>query len=235
MDIVSVYNDFLDRTAMEQNGIATIAKFNRYGKLAELRLLDYLSGDIEGRTPPEPYNVEKLRDWLTHFMTEDKKTTIDGKTPKPVDFYRFESLVKIGSYLDEVCGEVQLVSKGDTPIELLDPQQFDERCRTWVKDLVPSEIVPIAKMKGAFFEYMPKDMGTVKLEYIRYPVYGMLGSKLDTAFNIIVPDPATSVHYEWPEWARNILLYFIVQQYPIATRENALVQQNENVDKSSRG
>lgn len=235
MEIVSLFFDYLDRTAQEQNGTTTIARFNRFSRLAELRLLDYLSGDVEAMKPPEPYNVQKLRDWLTYLGDTDKKSTVDGKTPKPVNYYRFESLAIIGSYLDEVCGKETLVSRGDTPIEILDPAQFDDRCGTWVKDLVPSEKKPIAKMVGGFFEYMPKDLGSVRLNYTRYPVYGEVKAMIDTVYNDVVPDPVNSIDYEWPEFARNILLYFLVQQFQAATRERALTEQNEVINKGERG
>lgn len=235
MEIISLYNDFLDRTATEQNGSVTIEKYNRFSKLGELRLLDYLTGDVEGVKPPEPYNVQKLRDWVSKFITPDMKQVANGTSPKPADYYRFESLSVIGSYLDEVCGKVELVSKGDTPIDLLDSQQFDMRCQTKIKDLKPSGKKPIAKMVGGDFHYMPKDLGSVKLEYVRYPVYGEIKITIDTVFNDEIPDPINSINYEWPEYARNILLYFIVQQYPVSTRERALVEQNELLGKSPRG
>lgn len=234
MQIVSVYKDFVDRTAVEQNGSAAIQKYNRFSRLGELRLLDYLTGDVEGVKPPEPYNVQKLMDWITIMSAKDFKQTVGGTTAKPVDYYRFESLCMIGDYRDEVCGKDVLVSKGDTDIELLGPQQFIRRTKTHIESLIPSAKKPIAQLVGANFEYMPKDLGSVKLQYIRYPKFGEIAIKVDQIYNEEIPDPATSTDYEWPEYARNILLYFIVQQYPMGTREKAIVEQNETVGKGAR-
>lgn len=236
MDVISIYNDVMDRIVTEQNGSITIQQFNRYLRLGSLRLVDYLSGDVEGVKPPEPYLTQKLRDWLTILVTKDSKQITNGTSPRPADYYSFESLKKIGSYLDENdCGEAVVVHNADTPIDLLDSQAFDQRQVTHIKSLRPSENKPIAKMVGNNIEYAPKDLGSVTLEYKRYPVHGEVKIKIDPVYNDEVPDSATSIASEWPEWSRNMLLYFIVQQYPISTREKALVEQNELVGKSPRG
>jgi len=236
MESISLYNDYLDRTASEQNGVTTIEKYNRYSKLGELRLMDYLSGDVEGTKPPEPYNVQKLKDWFTIFITTDSKQVQNGTSPRPGNYYRFESLKIIGSYLDENdCGEAEVVHKANTPITLLDSQMFDKRLITDIKSLRPSARKPYAKMVGQTFVYAPEDLGSVILEYARNPVFGEVKTKIDPVYNDLVPDPATSIPYEWPEYARNILLYFIVQQFPIGTREKALVEQNELAGKGARG
>lgn len=235
MDIISLYNDVLDRTATEQNGSITISKFNRFNRIAELRGLDYLSGDVEGVKPPEPYSTQKLRDWLSIFIKSDNFQVQNGSFTKPTDFYRYESNAIIGDYRDEVCGKDVLVSNGNTPIELLDSQQFDSRCQTFIKKLKPSAKKPIGKMVGNTIETMPVDLGSVKLYYVRYPVFGEVKVKIDPIYNDEVPDEATSINSEWPEFARNFLLYFIVQQYPASTREKALVEQNEVINKSPRG
>lgn len=235
MDIISLYNDVLDRTATEQNGSITISKFNRFNRIAELRGLDYLSGDVEGVKPPEPYSTQKLRDWLSIFIKSDNFQVQNGSFTKPTDFYRYESNAIIGDYRDEVCGKDVLVSNGNTPIELLDSQQFDSRCQTFIKKLKPSAKKPIGKMVGNTIETMPVDLGSVKLYYVRYPVFGEVKVKIDPIYNDEVPDEATSINSEWPEFARSFLLYFIVQQYPASTREKALVEQNEVINKSPRG
>lgn len=236
MNVISLYNDVLDRTATEQNGGITIEKFNRYLRLGSLRLLDYLSGDVEGQKPPEPYNNQKLRDWITILITSDPKQVVDGTSPKPSDYYSFENLKVIGSFLDENdCGESVIVSKGDTIIELLDSQQFDKRCLTYLKSLRPSMLKPIAKMMGQQFHYFPKDLGSVKLEYKRYPIHGEVKVFVDTVHNDEIPDEINSIDTEWPDFSRNMLVYFITTFYSASTREKALVEQNEVVGKSPRG
>lgn len=235
MDIISLYKDVMDRTAVEQNGGITIEKFNRFNRIAELRLLDYLSGDVEGIKPPEPYSNQKVRDWLSIFITPHKAVVSNGSFAKPANFYRYESNAIIGSYLDDVCGKETFVSKGDTPIEILDAPQFDKRCETYIKSLLPSIKKPIGKMVGNTIETKPKDLGSVVLYYVRYPVFGEVKIKVDQVYNDEVPDPATSINSEWPEFAREFLIYFITKQYTPSTREKALAEQNELTGKSARG
>lgn len=234
MDIISVYNNYLDRTGAEQNGGTSIEKFNRYSKLAELRLEDYLSGDISGVTPPEPYTTEKLRDFLSTMLRSDTMQVQNGSFTKPDDYYKFDSSSIIGSYKDELCGEEVLITGEDTPIEILDGPQFTMRSQTYIKSLRPSAKKPIGKMVGDTIETLPKDLGSVKLYYIRYPVFGEIKVKKDPVYNDEIPDSVTSVNYQWKESVRNLLLYFICQQYPVSTREKAFVEQNELINKGPR-
>lgn len=236
MNVISLYNDVMDRTATEQNGSLTIAKYNRFSKLAELKCLDYLTGDLEGIKPPEPYTNQKLMDFLQTFIATDTKQVTNGSSPVPENYYRFQNLKIIGSYLDvNDCDEEVLVSKGDTIIELFNSQQFDKRCLTKVKDLRPSIKKPIAKIVDGQFIYQPVDLGSVKLEYVRYPVYGEVIVEVDPIFNDEVPSQTLSIDYQWKDNVRNLLLFFLTQFYPISTREKAFVEQNELVGKSPRG
>ena len=82
---------------------------------------------------------------------------------------------------------------------------------------------PIARIVGENFEYAPIDLGSVELIYTKYPVPAEVKVTVDTVYNNEIPDPINSVDYFWPEFARNLLIYFITQQYPVGTREKALV------------
>ena len=112
------------------------------------------------------------------------------------------------------------------PIELLQGQQFYNRCNTSIKGLKPSFTKPICKMVGNKFEFSPRDIGSVKIEYIRYPVYGELKMKVDPVYGIEVPDTTTSIKYEWNEYAREYLLWFLVDTFSNSTREAAMKQFN---------
>lgn len=231
MDIISLYNDAIERVAAEQNGSLTISQFNRYNRIAELRALDYLTGDVEGVKPPTPGDNQKLRDWLSVFISKKLLVVNNGEFEKPTDYYLFGSSSVIGSYRDDVCGKDTIVSKGDTPIEILDGQQFEYRCGTHIRSLKPSMTRPIGRMVGNNILTMPNDLGSVTIYYIRYPKFGEVKVMVDPVYNNEVPDPINSVNSEWPEFARNFLLYFIVQQYPARTRERAITEQNELINK----
>lgn len=235
MNIISIYNDFLDRTGQEQNGGVTIAKFNRFKRIADLNMLDWLSGDVAGITPPSPYDNTKVRDWISVFITKHKDVVKNGEFNLPKDYYRNEGPAIIGSYRDIVCGKDEIISNGDTPIEILDSPQFVSRCGTYIDSLKPSIKKPIGRIVGKSIETMPVDLGSVVLYYVRYPNHGEVKVMVDKVYNEELPDPATSVDDEWPEYARNAILYFLIQQYTASTREVALTQQNQAVGKTPRG
>ena len=90
-------------------------------------------------------------------------------------------------------------------------------------------------MVGNAFETMPKDLGSAVLYYVRYQKFGEVKVKIDAVYNDEIPDPATSIDSEWPEFAREFLIYFITKQYTASTRERALTEQNEVAGKSVRG
>jgi hypothetical protein len=233
--VIETYNAVSDKVKQEENGELSFSSFNIKSKQAEIKLLDFITGDIEGLKPPEPYNNEKIRDWATIFITTRTAQVENGLFAKGSDFYRFESLVMIGDYRDEVCGKDVFVSKGDTPIEVLDAQQFDSRCQTFIKRLQPSDKKPISKMVGENFICQPKDLGSVKLEYVRYPVFAEIKVAYDPVYNQDIPNETTSINYEWPTYAFPLLVWLISQMYGISTRENALAQQLQVEGKSIRG
>lgn len=234
MNIIEIYNAVQDKVREEQNGSLTISSFNIKSKSAEIRLLDYLSGDVEGIKPPEPYTTMKVRDWLTYFLKSEKLVVEEGMLEKPSDFYMEENASIIGSYKDEQCDEVVTVNGCDTPIEILDGAVYDQRCFTYIKSLQPSIKKPIAKIVGNNFVFNPSDLGSINLTYKRYPVFGEVKVKIDPVYNDEVPDPVTSINYEWPDFARGLLIFFICEQYPVSTRENAFAEQLQLEGKSVR-
>ena len=69
IDIISVYNDLVnDGVTTAQRGRLSIASFNRMSRRAELRLINYLSGDVDGEVPPAPWMTQKNKDWLSPFL-----------------------------------------------------------------------------------------------------------------------------------------------------------------------
>lgn len=225
----------MDKVKVEQNGSLTFTSYNIKSRLGELRLLDYLSGDVEGLKPPEPYTTQKVRDWLTYFLISVKRLVQDGTLAKEPDYYMWEAASLIGSFKDELCGEPVTITGCDTPIELLDVAVFDARCQTYIASLKPSLKKPIAKSVGKNFEFLPVDLGSVKITYKRLPVFGEIKTTIDTVYNIEIPDPATSIPYEWPEFARPLLTWFIAQQYSVSNREKALTEQLLVEGKTVRG
>lgn len=237
IEIKTIYEDVaLDNVNTAENGNLSYAMFNRISRRAELRMIDFLSGDIENQKPPMPYTSQKDKDWLSPFIKAYPKQVMDGKITRPADYYGYENMYRVGKGISTDCKDDEVVPDGcNTPIELLDGSKFSKRCETFIEDLQPSFKKPIAKPIGRDFELLPADLGSITLEYVRYPKFGRIVMKLDTVRNDEIIDEPNSINYEWDEYARELLVYFITDTFAIHTRETALKQQNQATGKTVRG
>lgn len=233
MDIISLYEDWArDAVNKDENGPASYEMFNRVIIRASNRLLNFLTGGTTGMDLPFTYSTEKAKGFISFLITPYKQQVIDGVMEKPADYYSYENLEAMslkddGCEPDKDCDdESNGVNKIIyTPIELLDGQQFTERSRTNIELLKP-ENKPIAKEVGKNFEFLPLDIANVKLEYVRYPIAGEIKWVPDTQFNDLIADPATSIDTEWPEWARELLLFFMTDSFANKTSQASLKQNN---------
>lgn len=229
-----------DLVLKDANGEMSYESFNRYSKHGELRLMDWITGDITGQNPPEPYITQKNKDWAATFIKKYPAQVIDGIISRPKDYYGFENLYMVGSYIrkNSDCNddepEYDPSNESNQVIELLDGVEFNRRSTTHIKLLRPSFKKPIAKSVGDNFEFIPKDIGAVKLEYYRYPKFAEVKTKVDELYNNEVPDPLTSINYEWDEKARTILIWFIIDAYANRNSNQAMKQFNQATAKESR-
>lgn len=224
---VSLYNDVVkDSANSDQNGELSYSQFSRLSRRAELLLLDYLSGGVSNERLPIPWVSQKNKDWLSPFITKYPKQVVNGFIDKPEDYYQWENFFKLGSKEGIDCEDEEEtpVDECNTPIEIVDGQEFYDRCNTDIEELQVSLDKPIAKLAGNKIEVLPKDLGSVVLEYIRQPVFASITGKIDPEYNEEVPDVV--VDYEWEEWARPYLVFWIVDMFCNKTRESAEKQFN---------
>jgi hypothetical protein len=196
-----------------EGGYLTAEDFNGISWLAQLALMDWLSGDVSGIVPPEPYLSQKNRDWLSPFLKKYPASVTNGIINKPDDYYLYENMYKLNGTLASDCDEDEIEGKKipNVSIELLSNSKFYHRCNTWIKDLQPSFDKVICKMVGNTIEFEPSDIGSVVLEYYRYPVKAEIASSEDpTTHDEVI---ASVVNFEWPEFARGILIWFICDQF----------------------
>jgi len=230
ISVKSVYEDVaLDTVDSATNGNLDFETFNRMSKRAEIRLMDFLSGDVNNIKPPFPYDSSKIKEWLSPFITPYPVQIKNGKITKPDDYYGFENAYLLGTYNTQTScfEEVEQEEGCNTPIELLDGDKFYQRCNTFIEGLKPSFTKPISKEVGNTFEFLPKDMGSIVVEYIRYPKFGKIVSNIDPVYNDEVIDETLSTDYEYKESMRELLIYFITQSFGVKVREAALLQANE--------
>lgn len=227
-----LYQDVSDQINAQENGQFTIALFNRWSWVAQLKLMGWLSGDVEGIKPPEPYRTQKNRDWLSDFVTKFPTNVVDGKIEKPNDYYLYQDLYVLDADIEcEDTDEPKIVKY---PVDLLDTSKFNKRANTYIKSLKPTSRRGIAKQVGKEFDFEPSDIGSVVLEYIRYPKKAFVAVKIDEVYNQELPDPDNSVDFEWNEMSRPLLVWFIVDAYANRTRESALKEDNLITGKTVR-
>jgi len=235
LNVFEIYQDCEDKISPAENGNLSFERFNRFSWIAQLNLIDWLTGDVSGIQPPEPYSTQKDKDWLSDLIVPIKKQVVNGILQKPEDYYQWDNGYVLGSRQSADCDdEVQPDSGLNTTIDLLSGAQFTKRSETYIDELKP-ENKPICKMVGKTFEFLPMDIGNVGIEYIRYPKRAYIGSTIDPIYNQPVYNAATSQDFEWPEFARGILVWFIVNAFADNSREKALKETNMVTGKTPRG
>lgn len=231
MDIKSVYEDVADVIDLNQNGTLSFERFNRFSKRAELKFIDWLTGKIDIPNLPQPYQSQKNKDWVSPFIVRLPANIVDGFITVPSDYYLYEHLHRIGSKLEADCEENEndngiSAKQCDPLITMLDSGAFDMRCNTYIDELKPSPNNAIAKRVGKQIEFRPSDLGSIVLEYVRYPIYGKVVTKTDAQYNEEIIDETLSTNYEWEDYAREHLIWFIVDAFSNNTRERALKENN---------
>lgn len=238
INVFDLYQDVLDRVNEPENGQLAISRFNRYSWIAQLTILDWLSGDISAKEPPEPYLSQKNKDWLSPFITPYPAQVKNSVVIKPNDYYKFENSYVLGQF-NQVSNCYELIMDNgvqkNTPISILDGDKFTERSNTYIDELKPTFKTPIAKIVGNNFEFNPTDLGSIVIEYIRYPKKSFLATKFDTVYNEDVYDEANSINFEWEDYARPILVWYICDLFYNYTREQSGFQLNQATPKTARG
>jgi hypothetical protein len=232
INVIDIYQDSADRINVEENGQFSYSMFNRFSKLAELRLLEWLSGDISAIIPPEPFRSQKNDDWLSPFIVKYASNVTNGQITRPVDYYLYQDLYSLSG--SQLCDDDTELVIEKRPVKVLPNSKFYQRVATYIQSLKPSIKKPIAKQTGKDFEFAPSDIGSVTLEYVRYPKFASIAKVVDEQFMEEVPDIPNCVNYEWDEWAREILVFFICDSFANRTREQALKSTNIITGKTIR-
>lgn len=210
--VIDVYERVKQEVNSTENGVLTYSLFNTFSESAELSAIGFLTGGISGEGIPINFNSQKTRDILSGFIFPVTGQVDDGTFPKPADYYTPDVFCRMGNDLnDDNCDDD--ISGINTDIEILDGQQFQNRTTTFIDEIKPTISSPIAKIVGDNFILFPKQLGPVKLEYIRVPKFAKIVSVLDNVFNREVADPVNSVDYEWHPGAIDLIVWFIKQAY----------------------
>ena len=232
LEIIPLYEDARDLINTNENGELPYEMFNRLIIRASLRLLNYLTGGTDGQAPPMMYDTEKAKGFISYLITPYRQQVVDSLLAKPADYYAFENMYEMslkenGCEPDKDCddesNDVNEIIYRD--IELLGGDAFKIRASTNIELLKPKN-KPIAKEVGKNFEFLPKDIANVRLDYIRYPIAGNIVSVHDNTYNDEIASASLSTNSEWGLWAKEMLLFFIGDSFSNYTREAALKQNN---------
>jgi hypothetical protein len=189
LDVISVYEDAArDAVNKDENGYFSYEMFNRLSRKAELRLIDWLTGHASAEVPPEMYSSQKVRDLLSPFVTKYPKNVSGGEITKPEDYYLYENMYMLSGKHKSDCDEDEQEDdpseeECNVPIELLSNEKYYVRCNTNIRLLKPSFKKPVAKMTGLKIEFNPSDLGSIVLEYIRYPKFAAIKVANDPVYN----------------------------------------------------
>lgn len=223
ISVSSVYNDVAnDSVYKDANGFLDYNMFNRMSRRAELRLMDWLTGDVTGQRLPASFSNQKTKDWLSHLLTAySASLDVNGKFTKPEDYYYYDNMFAL-SQTNNDCEDEETDCEVNIPaskeifksfITLLDGDKFNARQKSFIKSLRPSSGKPIAKEIGNAFEIEPKGLAGVTLEYIALPVFAKIVTMVDPVRNDVIINDAASTNYGWSEAVREALIYFIANAF----------------------
>lgn len=223
-----------DKASAPEHGDLRFASFNRMSRQAELKCIDFLTGDVEGIRPPFMYTTQKLKSWVSFLIAKKEGIVDNGLFEKPEDYYRYENMYNITPTSDDFDCDTVDFRIVNTKIDIVNGAEFSDRMGSYILGVKPDIKHPIAKEIGNSFEIAPSQVGAVYLEYIRYPKFAEVKTKQDNVYNDLEIDELTSTNYEWPEYASSLLIWFITNEYAVNKREESLIALNRGAGMLSR-
>lgn len=228
-----------DLANLVEYGNLTFDMYRRCSRRGELRLVDYMTDDVEGPRPPKMYTSQKLKDWVAPLIerTTPRNVSPDGMFEKPANYYRHENTFLIGNpSVEGDCenSDVPLNDIAGVTVDIVDNAEFYSRVNSPIIGLAPTRENPIGKMIGNKIEFAPRDIGMVSMEYVRYPKFANIVTKIDDLYKQEVLDEDASTDYEYSEFAAELLIYFIIDSFAFYTRDSELLAINKSVGKLVR-
>ena len=239
--VTDVYNDVArDSVYKDQNGYLDYNMFNRMSQRAELRAQDFLTGNVSGQSLPMSFINQKTKDWLSPFLKKKASAlNTDGSFEKPEDYYYYDNLYSLTQDQtscicdEEECDITPEVKKN--VVRILDGDEFNYTANTSIRQLKPTATKAIAKEIGNTFELSPKNIPGVVLEYIGLPVFAKIVSMEDPVFYNEVIDPTASTNYQWPLAAKELLIYFLTDEFANHVKDSEGKQMNNASNTAAAG
>lgn len=221
------------QTNSDENG-QLFTCFNPFLEMAELAIMDWLTGKLDKNGSPFPapskFLTQKNKDFLSPFIVKKDDNFKEGIIAVPKDYYTFESLRV--AWLNKDCD-----SNGAPynwhDVTLLNSDKVANRLNSSIAGIKPTEERPIAERIATDLVLHPENMdGQHKLIYIRYPKFGKYVTKIDTRFNDAVYDEANSSDLEWEQSLMNYFVDKIMEYFSI---RNGAVEQFQMGQQTKEG
>lgn len=191
--------------------------------------------------PPVAWEVTQLvTDYLSTLKVEtDLSINAEGKATVPTDYlhhssmcyrYAIPGVINELSPTDDACdttqngtvaGNVIQPDMMDVPVVVVDDMRWCSLIASQIRK--PTKRYPIAKYQNGYIQFAPKDLASVELTYLRYPLKPEWGYTVPNSVDPVY-NPATSQDIELPAIIKNQLTYSVLTKLGINVREPQLQQ-----------
>lgn len=187
-----LFKAVVDQANSEESGLIDPV-FNSFLKLAELALLDWLTGNLANpNEAPAPFLTEKNKAWLLPFI-QSKPGNFKTTIPIPDDYYIHQSL-RVRWQKD--CDSEKALFND---VNIVHSNKVETIKSSVIRGIQPTSKKPIGEVIGRTIQLHPQpEGGEYDFIYVREPKFGKYITKEDTTFMDQVYDPAKSENLEWP-------------------------------------
>lgn len=220
MNIGQIFSWVNQNLNKEQSGSFSPEEFNLACNVVSRELFNVKVGLPESYQPGAPYPpqayqiTQKITDDLRNFIKDVNITKSSGYFPLPADYAAFSSL----SY-NYVLNSIECGENPESEINFIDVVADAElRARLQDNVIMPTLKYPVASFKASGIQVYPKEINTLTLTYLRYPVVPVFAyTVVNDAY---VYDAATSTQTDYPETLHPEFAMRVGKYFGITLREN---------------
>jgi hypothetical protein len=184
--------------------------------LSGLKKTNVLAVDADGHAPyPSDYMHKSV---LTYEYISQTSEVCDNPDKPVPSIAQDDCETEEGTLAQKQSAKVSTTSVFK-PVTVLTDEQFATAINSQVRK--PSKKYPVCRFMNDHIEFAPKDLGSVTMVHIRYPLTPVWGYTNPTGFFAIY-DPTTSVNIELPAILNNQVAYSVLTKLGINIREQQL-------------
>lgn len=186
--------------------------------------------------PPVGWQItRKVTSDMRPFIVRVENVVVDenGHAQYPEE-QGYLSRVDYRHFVNEECedGEFRKVPQLCS-VEIIPDGVTPGRLRSTIPDIKPSLSSPICNMFGDYLQFYPTNLGKVEVTYLKLPVKVRWGYDASGKYAATGGVTGDSIHLEWPETVKNMLVVKTCRFLGINIRENSFIQAVDSL--SERG